>query len=132
MSHLHNKVAQAMLDITLVISLIVLTLIALLLWIWYDSAKSREQAISICQQACKQRGWQLLDDTVACYSSKLCRLESGWLGFIRRYRFDYVDHFEKRQQHELRLLNADNFDIELPEPSNVIDLSAYRQYKLKH
>jgi hypothetical protein len=78
-------------------------LIALLIWFWLDSARAREIANGICQEACRARGVQFLDQTVA-----LRRLGLRWtingVRLRRLYRFDYSCEGVGRQSGSIRMI----------------------------
>jgi len=61
---------------------------------WANAMRARELARRVGEQACRQHGVQLLDDTVALRRIRWRRDERGRLVFERWYRFEYaVDGF---------------------------------------
>lgn len=68
-----------------------LLLLGALGWIWYDSLKAREAAVSACKAACDSDDRLLLDDTVAIERIGLGRDDDGVLRIWRRYGFEYSD-----------------------------------------
>jgi hypothetical protein len=60
-------------------------------WLWLDSLKARETAVSAAREACRADGLLLLDDTVAISSLKLARDEDGRIRLQRAYAFEYSD-----------------------------------------
>jgi hypothetical protein len=105
-------------------SLMVLLLFAGLIWFWLDSARARELAIGICQEACKQRELQFLDQTVA-----LSRLGLRWtdrgLRLRRRFRFEYSEEGVGRHTGHVTLvgIGLEEFSLGLPsQADNVIPL----------
>lgn len=71
-------------------------LLAAIAALWLDSIKVREAAVHAARVACAGEGFQLLDDTVAIASLKPARDESGRLGLIRAYDFEYSDTGDNR------------------------------------
>ena len=65
-------------------------LIALVIWLWLDGARAREIATGICEAACRQRGLQFLDQTVALRHLGVRRTAAG-LRLRRVYRFDFSE-----------------------------------------
>jgi hypothetical protein len=60
-------------------------------WLWLDSLKARETAVSAAREACRGDGLLLLDDTVAISSIKLVRDDDGRMRLQRAYAFEYSD-----------------------------------------
>jgi len=60
-------------------------------WLWLDSLKARETAVSAAREACRGDGLLLLDDTVAIASMKLVRDDDGRIRLQRAYAFEYSD-----------------------------------------
>lgn len=69
--------------------LLPLLILALLVWFWADSLRTREVALEICATACKKINAQLLDETVALRRLGLARNEDGHAVWRRTYRFEY-------------------------------------------
>ncbi len=69
--------------------LLYILFIALLIWLWRDSARSRELAIDAARGACTQAGAQFLDGTVMLAKLRLCRKPSGNMALCRVYSFDF-------------------------------------------
>jgi len=83
--------------------LLLLPLGGLLFW-WMDSLKAREIAVRVGKQACRERGLQFLDDTVALATISLKRNEEGVLSFLRIYRFEFSDTGDNRLDGDVTLL----------------------------
>ena len=101
-----------------------LLLFAALIWFWLDSARAREIAVGVCQEACTQRDVQFLDQTVA-----LARLGLRWtdqgVRLRRRFRFEFSEEGEGRHTGHLTLvgIRLEEFSLGLPsEPGNVAPL----------
>lgn len=56
---------------------------------WSAGRAAAERATELGRDACRRAGVQLLDQTVHLLGMKPCRLEDGWLGWERTFRFDY-------------------------------------------
>jgi hypothetical protein len=79
-------------------------LLAAIAALWLDSIKVREAAVHAARIACTAEGFQLLDDTVAIASLKPARDESGRLGLIRGYDFEYSDTGDNRLKGSVVLI----------------------------
>jgi hypothetical protein len=97
-------------------SLFAILALMLLGWFWLDSLRARELATGVCRAACKQRGLQFLDQTVALRHLGVRRTFAG-LRFRRVYRFDFSEEGAGRRQGHLVLLGLDLEEISfgLPE-----------------
>lgn len=77
---------------------IVLLILAVLMYFWLDSMKSRENAVRAAHIACQEISVQLLDQTVSLSAIKPIRNRQGRLVFRRVYAFEFsVDGSERRQ-----------------------------------
>lgn len=56
---------------------------------WNASLAAAEAAARIGRRACEAADVQWLDQSVHTIALRPCRLESGWLGFQRTFRFEY-------------------------------------------
>jgi hypothetical protein len=84
-----------------------------LAWLWLDSLKAREIAISAARAACSSEGLLLLDATVSIARVKLARDRDGRLRLQRAYDFEYSDTGDNRLKggvvlvgHEVMMLNV--------------------------
>ena len=93
----HNSAATVM-EIALVIA------VCLGGWLWLDSLKAREAAVSAAREACRVEGLLLLDDTVAISSVKLARGDDGRIRLQRAYMFEYSDTGNNRLPGSVVLL----------------------------
>jgi hypothetical protein len=73
-------------------------------WLWLDSLKAREAAVSAAREACAHEGLLLLDDTVAIAALKLARDADGHLKLQRAYDFEYSDTGNNRRTGSVVLL----------------------------
>ena len=69
-------------------SLLVIILLALLVWFWYDSARAKETATKAAAQACQTIQAQLLDQTVSLKKLSLARNSKGRMEIKRAYNFE--------------------------------------------
>jgi hypothetical protein len=73
-------------------------------WLWFDSLKARETAVSAAREACRAEGLLLLDDTVAISAMKLARDDDGRIRLQRAYAFEYSDTGNNRLPGSVVLL----------------------------
>ena len=78
------------------IEISVLVVFSALGWLWLDSLKAREIAVTAARNACAADGYLLLDDTVAIASLKPARNDEGRLLLQRSYDFEYSDTGDNR------------------------------------
>ncbi len=85
-------------------SLIVLIAIGVVIWYWSESLRSREQALRICADACRQMNVQLLDQTVAVRRLGIGRDGGGRIRLRRDYGFEFsIDGVERYRGHVVLL-----------------------------
>ena len=75
-----------------------LAVIALLVWLAWDSLRAREAAVAASRAACAARDVQFLDDTVAIESLRPARDAHGNLKLRRIYGFEYSDTGNNREK----------------------------------
>lgn len=56
---------------------------------WSAGRAAAERAEAVGRDACRAAGVQWLDESVHAIGLRLCRLDNGWLGWERTFRFDY-------------------------------------------
>lgn len=56
---------------------------------WSAGRAAAERAETLGRNACQAAGVQWLDQSVHAIGLRLCRLDDGWLGWERTFRFDY-------------------------------------------
>lgn len=78
--------------------LISLLIIGGVVWLWHDSLRARDSAITAARNACATEGLLLLDDTVAIASLKPARDADGQLKLRRVYEFEYSDTGNNRRK----------------------------------
>jgi hypothetical protein len=69
-------------------SLLVIILLALLAWFWFDSARAKETATTAAAQACQTIQAQLLDQTVSLKKLSFARNANGRIEIKRTYNFE--------------------------------------------
>lgn len=80
-------------------------LLVFVVWLWIDSLRAQEQAISICTKACSEHGVQFLDQTVSLHRIGL-RWGSEGIRLRRIYRFDYSEDGASRHTGHLVLVGT--------------------------
>ena len=70
---------------------------------WNSSRAAYERASVLGQRACQAANVQWLDQSVHATGLRLCRLDSGWLGFERTFRFEYSYRGDDRHTGQLVL-----------------------------
>ena len=75
-----------------------------LAWLWLDSLKAREIAISAARTACAAEDLLLLDATVAIAGLKLARDDDGRLKLQRAYEFEFSDTGNNRLKGSVVML----------------------------
>lgn len=83
-----------------------LALFAAIPWLWWDSMRARERAVSAGKSACQRDGLQFLDDTVECISLRPARNEAGRLALRRTYRFEFSDNGANRRAGSVSMLGG--------------------------
>ena len=76
--------------------LTLLIIAILVFWIWYSGVRAMETALTIARDACHEAGVQFLDGSVYLKKIWPTRLNNGWVGMLRFYRFDYTDTGHER------------------------------------
>jgi Protein of unknown function (DUF3301) len=78
----------------------------LLFW-WMDNLRAREIAVQVSKQACRERGLQFLDDTVALAKTSIKRNAEGTLTIFRVYRFEFSDTGDNRRDGDVTLFGKE-------------------------
>ncbi len=79
-------------------SIILLFILGIAAWFWFDTQRSQEMAINICKQVCGQLHLQLLDQTIALKRIRFKRNNRGILCVQRTYQFEFSDGGNNRQR----------------------------------
>jgi hypothetical protein len=93
-------------------TLLLVTLSALAVWFWLDSARAREIATERARVECKRRGLLFLDDTVSLRRVRIRTTPHG-LRFRRQFDFDFNDGTEARYRGGVTLVGALVMDFDL-------------------
>jgi hypothetical protein len=89
------------------VEIIAIVVLAGIIWLWFDSLRAREAAVSAARSACAVEGLMLLDDTVAICGLKLARNGEGRLTLQRAYDFEYSDTGNNRLGGSIVLLGRE-------------------------
>jgi hypothetical protein len=93
-------------------TLLLVTLCALAVWFWLDSARAREIATARARVECKRRGLLFLDDTVSLRRVRIRTTPNG-LRFRRQFDFDFNDGTEARYRGGVAVLGSQITDFDL-------------------
>lgn len=85
-------------------------------WLWLDSLRAREAAVSAARAACCAEELLLLDDTVAIMKIGLSRDDEGVLRIRRIYDFEYSDTVNDRTAGSIAMLGSRVLVIKLNLP----------------
>ena len=85
-------------------------------WLWLDSLKTRELAVSAVRAACNGDGVLLLDDTVAIARVGLGRDDEGILRLRRIYGFEFSDTGNDRNSGSIVMLGQQVLVVNLNLP----------------
>ena len=83
-------------------------------WFVFDAWRAREHAVRVAREACRERGLQLLDDTVQGVHTRFARDAEGLTRFRRTYVFEFSDDRVTRRSGSLVMLGAqlESFELE--------------------
>ena len=81
-----------------------LMFIAVIVWLWSDSLRCREQALRACADVCRQLDVQFLDQTVALARIALERGLGGQLVIRRTYTFEFSADGMHRSQGRVQVV----------------------------
>jgi len=94
-------------------NLVLLLLLGLGLWYWWDSLEAKEIAREAGRRACQQAELQFLDDTVIKRKAWLRRDERGRMQFCRLYFFEFTRSGEQRYLGRVVMLGKRVGEVEL-------------------
>jgi hypothetical protein len=103
--------------------LIGLAVLALLVWLVWDSLRAREAAVAASRAACASRGFQFLDDTVAIESIRPGRDRLGRLRLRRIYGFEYSETGTTRRKGSVIVLGTEIVLLHIGAHSTLFDTS---------
>lgn len=97
-----------------------LTLLFILIYYWFDTAKAKEAAVAHGKKACRDMNVQFLDDSVIRYRSRIARGISGQTVIERSFRFEFTVDGQARENGFIRLSGQRLLVLELdyPDQSN--------------
>ncbi len=84
--------------------------------LWLESRAAQETARAGCVRACSRSGVQLLDQSVALKRLRLRRHDSGRIGLLRRYAFEFSTNGADRHPGTIELHGARVLWVSLPLP----------------
>jgi len=85
----------------------ILVLLAALVWLWFDSMRARERALTLGKRACERDGLMFLDETVACVSLRFARNDEGRMALRRTYSFEFSDTGNNRRNGSVVMLGGE-------------------------
>lgn len=88
------------------LDLLGLLLLGAIAWLWLDSLKAREMAVSAAKASCNSERLLLLDDTVAIQRIGLARDGDGVSRLRRVYGFEYSDTGNDRTAGSIVMLGS--------------------------
>lgn len=83
---------------------LLLPLLLLGVWFWFDGMRGKELATQAARRACERHDLLLLDETVVLARRRLARDGNGRIGWRRRYRFEFTRDGDSRDRGEVELL----------------------------
>ena len=84
--------------------LLLIILLCLLLWFWWDSVGAKEIAVRKAKHLCQETGVLFLDDSVALYRLRFRRSRIGTILFLRRFEFEFCSDGEHRYSGYIEML----------------------------
>jgi len=85
-------------------SSVVLFILALLGWFWWDSRGVAERATTVARTYCGNAGVSFLNDTVAWQKIRLKRNRNGRMQLQRTYFFEFASDMQQRYPGEIVML----------------------------
>jgi hypothetical protein len=85
-------------------SSIVLLILGLIGWLWWDSRGVAERATVAARAYCGNAGVSFLNDTVAWQKLRLKRNRSGRMQLQRTYFFEFASDMQQRYRGEIVML----------------------------
>jgi hypothetical protein len=80
-------------------------------FLWIDTLRAREAALTAGRAACARYGLLLLDDTVMVTRTRFARDAEGRLRLARTYSFEFSDTGNNRRHGTIFLLGGEAGDI---------------------
>jgi hypothetical protein len=82
-------------------------------FLWLDSLRARERALTAGRSACERYDLQLLDDTVSFARLRLARDDEGQVRIARTYTFEFSDTGNNRRHGAIVMLGGEVSDLHL-------------------
>ncbi len=95
-------------------SIILLFILGITAWFWFDTQRSQEMALRVCKRACRQVNLLLLDDTIAVVRIRVKRNIRGRLNVQRTYQFEFSDGTNQRHKGSIILCGIFVEMLEIP------------------
>ena len=107
------------LDVSTLLGLLALILIAAIAWFWSDSLRARESMTATCTRICQDMHLQFLDETVALTRLRVTRAPSGNLAWRRWYVFEFSESGADRWKGRALLIGRRVESVQLENPQGV-------------
>ncbi|OGT89055.1 MAG: hypothetical protein A2286_06750 [Gammaproteobacteria bacterium RIFOXYA12_FULL_61_12] len=82
---------------------ILLAIVAVVAWFWFDNARAKEKASMLGLNICRHHNLQFLEDTAVLRSTRLLRIPGG-IGVRREFDFEYTEEGVSRHKGSIILI----------------------------
>ena len=100
-------------------STVVMLILALIAWFWWDSRGAAEHATRVARQYCESMNVSFLNDTVAGQKVRLKRNLTGRMTLERSYFFEFASDGQQRYRGEVVMLGKRVKSIQL-DPHRIV------------
>ena len=100
-------------------STVVMLILALIAWFWWDSRGAAEHATRVARQYCESMNVSFLNDTVAWQKVRLKRNLKGRMMLERSYFFEFASDGQQRYRGEVVMLGKRVKSIQL-DPHRIV------------
>lgn len=100
-------------------STVVMLILAMIAWFWWDSRGAAEHATRIARQYCESMNVSFLNDTVAWQKVRLKRNLKGRMMLERSYFFEFASDGQQRYRGEVVMLGKRVKSIQL-DPHRIV------------
>ena len=100
-------------------STVVMLILALITWFWWDSRGAAEHATRVARQYCESMNVSFLNDTVAWQKVRLKRNLKGRMTLERSYFFEFASDGQQRYRGEVVMLGKRVKSIQL-DPHRIV------------
>jgi hypothetical protein len=90
-----------------------IALMAAAVFLWLDSLRARERAVTAGRAACERYALQFLDETVSFTRMRLRRDAEGQLRIARTYTFEFSDTGNNRRHGAIVMLGGELQDLQM-------------------